>query len=168
MPRVQFGMNEQTRQSLTALIQRPVPLTIDGTGLALYPADFQQVDAMYTSTMDRIRYVPQHKSYSYTNSVIDPVATNPIYLIVDQGFQFYPIALGTASLSYVKTPPKIVWGFTPDANGLPVYDIATSVDPVWYDADCLQVIVRALEFVGVNLQFGQVEQYANKIKTQGQ
>ncbi len=166
--RVQFGMNEQTRQTITALIQRPVPLSVDVTGLSLYPSDFQQVDAMYTVAMDRIRYVAQHKLPATLKSVIDPVATNPIYLIVDEGFQFYPITLGSALLSYVKTPPNIVWGFIPDANGLPVYDAATSKDPIWYDTDCFQVMVRALALVGVNLQIPQLEQYSNLIKTQGQ
>lgn len=166
--KVQFGMNEQVRQSLTALIQKPVPLTVDVNGLSSYPEDFEQVDAMYTTTMDRIRFASQHKLYSYLNSIIDPIATNPIYLLIDTGFQFYPITIGSALLSYVKTPPDIVWGFTLDANGLPLYSQPLSADPIWYDADCLQIIVRALALVGVNLQMPQLEQYSNLIKTQGQ
>jgi hypothetical protein len=166
--RVQFGMSEQVRQSLTAFIQRPVPLTVDVTGLSAYPTDFEQVDAMYTTAMDRIRYVAQHKLPATLKSVIDPVATNPIYLIVDQGFQFYPLSLGSALLSYVKTPPDIKWAFVPDVNGLPVYDPANSADPLWYNVDCFQVMVRALALVGVNLQVPQLEQYSNIIKTQGQ
>lgn len=167
--RVQFGMNESVRQRLTPFIQKPVTLTVDGTGFASYPLDYQQMDAMLTTTLDRVRYVAQHKLYSYINSQIDPVATNPIYIIVDNGFQFYPITIGTALLSYVRTPTPINWGYIPDpSTGLPVYNPGTSTDPEWYDIDCLQVIVRALDLFGVNLQLPQVEQYANRIKIQGQ
>lgn len=169
LSKVQFGMNEEVRQRLTPLIQKPVPLTVDPTGFAPYPTDYQQMDAMYDSTgNNRIRYVAQHKKYSYINSQIDPIATNPIYLIVDTGFQFYPITIGSALLSYIKTPPQIVWGNNPDPNGLPQYDSGTSEDPVFYDVDCLEIISRALSLVGVNLQLPQVEQYAQMIKQGGQ
>lgn len=167
--RVQFGMNESVRQRLTPFIQKPVPLTIDPSGFAPYPSNYQQMDAMLTPSLNRIRYVAQHKEYSYINSQIDPIATNPIYLIVDTGFQFYPTNLGSALLSYVRTPKTINWGFVPDAiTGLPVYAPASSTDPEWYDIDCLQIIVRALSIFGVNLQLPQVEQYANQIKAAGQ
>lgn len=168
IPRVQFGMNESVRQRLTPLIGLPVTLTIDGTGFAPYPSDYQQMDAMTTINQNRIRFVPQHKKYSYINSQIDPVATNPIYLIVDNGFQFYPITLGQAVLSYVKTPPAIVWGYIPDANGLPVYNPATSTDPVWYDIDCYEIISRALKIFGVNMDVPMLVQYGDQIQKQGQ
>lgn len=167
--RVDYSMTEKARQRLTPLIGPLVPLTIDVTGLATYPTDFQQSDAMFDSTgNNRIRYVPQHKKYSYVNSQIDPIATNPIYLIEDAGFRFYPNNLGQAMLSYVKTPPVIVWGYTPDANGLPVYDPALSTDPVWYDVDCYEIIARALKLFGVNLELPIVMQYGEQIIKEGQ
>lgn len=169
VPRVQFGMNETIRQSLTPLIGPPIPLAIDVTGLAPYPDDFQQVDAIYfDSPEDRVRFVAQDKLYSYLRSRIDPVTTNPIYLIQDNGFKFYPIGLTNATLSYVKTPPKTKWAFNPDGNGRPVYDQANSVDPIWYDVDCFDIISRALKMVGVNLQAPAVIQYATELKNVGQ
>lgn len=168
VPRVQFGMNESVRQRLTPLIGLPIPLTIDGTGFAAYPNDYQQMDAMLTTSQSRIRFVPQHKLYSYINSQVDPITTNPIYLIVDNGFQFYPIALGNALLSYVKTPPNIVWGYIPDVNGLPVYNPGTSTDPVWYDVDCYEIISRALKIFGINMDVPLLVQYGDQIQKQGQ
>lgn len=169
VPRVQFGMNETIRQSLTPLIGPPVSLTIDGTGLSPYPSDFQQVDAIYFGNpQDRIRFVSQDRLYSFLSSVIDPVASNPIYLIQNNGFQFYPITLATVSLSYVKTPPKTFWASTPDANGRPIYDPINSVDPIWFDTDIFDVIARALKMVGVNLQAPAVMQYATELKNVGQ
>ena len=168
VPRVQFSMTEATRQSLTPFIDPPATLTIDVTGNAPYPGDFQQVDAMYDINLNRIRYVPQHKLFSYITSVIDPVATNPIYLINSSGFQFYPVTQGQAKLSYVATPNTIVWGFTLDPNGIPVYAPGSSVDPEWYDADCLEIIARALRMLGINLSMNELGQYEQEIKNQGQ
>ena len=174
VPKVQFGMNESVRQRLTPFIKPVVSLTADVTGFAAYPTDYQQMDAMYDSTMNRIRFVPQHKLYSFIYSVIDPINTNPIYIIENNGFRFYPNTNfnGTASpaalLSYVSTPPNIVYGFVLDGNGRYVYNPGTSVDPEWYDIDMAEIIARVLRMCGVNLQNQDVEKFAQEIKIQGQ
>lgn len=166
--RVQYSMTESTRQALTPFISVPVSLTIDSTGLSPYPNDFQQVDAMFDINFNRIRYVPQHKLFSYLNSVIDPIATNPIYLIQSNGFQFYPLTQGAAKLSYISTPNTIVWGYTLDPNGIPVYAPGSSTDPDWYDADCLEITARALRMLGINLSMPELAAYEGEIKNQGQ
>lgn len=175
IPRVQFGMNQQTRQSLTPLIGPFSPLTIDANGFSAYPDDFQQVDAMMTTDDMAIRYCQQHQKQAFLKSRIDPVATNPIYLIEgnddteqDGGFRFYPIELGSAKLSYIKTPPEIKWAFTTDANNRPVYDPVNSFDPVFYDLDMMEILARTLRMFGVSLQANAVSQYATEVKSVGQ
>lgn len=166
--RVEFGQNTIIRTRLAPIIYW-YNLSVDVTGYSPYPGDYLQVDAMLTSTgLNRIRSVQQDSLYSYYNSVIDPVATNPIYLLQDNGFQFYPENITTAKLSYVRNPPDMVWGYTLDGNGIPIYNPATSVDPVWDDASLLDIIVRCLAIIGVNLQTNVLEQYAMTIKNQGQ
>lgn len=167
-PRVEYSQNQNTRQRLTPIIYG-YNLNVDSTGFSPYPGNFQQVDAMWSMYgFSRIRYVEQERLYSTVNSSIDPVATNPIYLIEDNGFRFYPITTGQAKLSYVRTPNTIIWGYTLDANGRPVYDPATSSDPEFYDVDMLEIISRALRMVGLNLQSNEISQYANEITKQGQ
>jgi hypothetical protein len=167
--KVSISLTQTTREILTAFIDPPTTLTIDASGLAPYPDDFQRADAMYTTSMNRIKFVQQDFLWSTLQSRINPVATNPIYIMESDGFRFYPntnynsITLGTALLSYVKTPEAIVWGFNLDANGRPIYSPGTSVDPVWYDLDCMQIIARALHMIGINLQVGAVTQYADEI-----
>ena len=173
--KVEFGMNEVVRQRLTPFIDTPSILYIDSTGKAPYPIYYQQTDAMYIyATMNRFRYVQQHKLFSYLNSTIDPVNTNPIFLIEKNGFQFYPNTeyngtdLGASKISFVRSPNPIFWGSTLDVNGLPVYDPVTSTNPEWYDVDMLNLIARALLMVGINLQATDIVQYANEIKGGGQ
>jgi hypothetical protein len=174
--RINYSQNENIRQRLSPLITEAT-LTINGTsGEAPYPEDYVQADTILTVGFKRVRFVQQDSLYSYYNSTIDPIAFNPIYLLEPTSFQFYPKTLATAYLTYVKDAPEIVWGYTL-VSGRPVYNPAAynpgppasgSQQPVWDNVDLLEIIARALKLVGVSLQIGQVEQYANQVTQQGQ
>jgi hypothetical protein len=164
--RVNYSQNENIRQRLSPLITSAT-LTINGSGEVVYPADYVQTDTIITTAFKRVRYVQQDSLYSYYNSDIDPIATNPIYLLEPTGFQFYPVTLGSAILTYVKDAPEIVWAYT-TVSGRPVYSSGTSVQPVWDNVDLLEIIARALKLIGLNLQDGQVQQYANQVTQTGQ
>lgn len=175
--RIGYSQNENIRQRLTPLITEST-LTIAGNGKVAYPDNYVQTDAIRTTGFDRVKYVQQDSLFSYYNSKIDPIATNPIYLIEPTGFQFYPVTLGTAILTYVKNAPAMVWAYTLDGNGRSVYaptqtgagvtPTTGSVQPVWDDVDILEIIARALKLVGLNLKDGDVQQYANQVTQQGQ
>lgn len=166
--KVSYGLTEVTRQQLEPLISKTT-LTIDGTGYVLYPSGYQYTDTLMMSDgINRIRYVPRNKLYSYLKSQIDPVLTNPIYTIDKLGYTFYPASLGSAILYYVGMPPVITWAYTLDGNGRPIYNPSTSADPVWLDTSMLDIIARALRLVGVNLQSQNIDLYANEIKQGGQ
>lgn len=166
---VEFGQNQMIRQSLAPLIYGAVLSINPSTGIAPFPSDFEYTDAMWgLYSHYNIRFIQQDRLDSYIHSEIDPIAENPVYLLQHEGFHFFPENFGSSRMSYVRTPPPITWGYTVDSNGLPVYNAATSQQPVWADTDMLQIIVRALQMVGVNLQFNAVLQYSNEIKQIGQ
>ena len=167
--RVELGNNSVVRQRLTPVIYG-YTLNINAvTGKSPYPADYIQTDSMYSIYgVRRIRFVDQKNLDGVYNSVIDPIASNPIYLLEDDNFQFYPVSTYQAKLHYVKEPPRIIWGYTEDVNRRPVYSAAASQDPVWDNAAIMEIIVRGLSIVGINLQIGAVLQYAEQIKTQGE
>lgn len=166
---VEIGQNQRIRQSLAPLIYGVVLSPNTSTGIASFPYDFEYVDAMNNpSTFARVRFVQQDSLDSYYNDPIDPVATNPIYLIKHEGFQFYPVNIGSTNLSYVRTPPSIVWGYVLDSNEREVYNPATSQQPIWADTDMHEIIVRALMAIGTGLQVKDVVQYSQYIKDGGQ
>lgn len=165
---VHFSQNQRVRTSIAPLIYGVV-LNVDGTGLSPYPSDFEMVDAMWSVYgFNRIRFTQQDALWSKINSVIDPVATNPLYLMKEEGFQFYPETIAQARLSYVRKTPTIIWAFVEDFNGEPVYDPLNSIDPVWSDTDMYNIIVRVLQSFGVSLQMGVVIDYSQNIKNVGQ
>lgn len=169
---VEFGQNERIRDSVSPLIYGAVLPINSTTGIAPRPSDYEYVDAMFSVYGNyNIRFVQPDRLDSTIHSEIDPIAENPVYLIQHEGFKFHPnrpYGENQAYMSYVRNPPPIVWGYNLDSNGIPVWNPATSQDPVWSETDCLQIIVRALAIAGVNLQFGVVLQYANDIKNNGQ
>lgn len=166
--RVEFGQNTVIRQRLTPIIYG-YNLTIDATGFSPYPGDYLQQDAMWSFYgYNRIREVQQQYFYSIYNSVIDPVTSWPVYMLEYDGFRFFPNNTNQAKLSYVRNPPDMIWGYTLNVNGIPVYNPASSTQPVWDDASILEIIVRALRIIGVNLQYNDVNAYANEIKQIGQ
>jgi hypothetical protein len=118
--RVEFGQNSVIRQRLSPIIVK-VTNTIDVTGFSPYPSNYLQTDAIMTTAFERIRFVQQDSLYSYYNSAVDPVGSNPIYLLEPTGFRFYPITLGTAIVSYVKNPTDMSWAYKKDSNSRPVY-----------------------------------------------
>jgi hypothetical protein len=171
-PRVMYSQNRNVRQRLTPFIYGK-QLSVGGDGLAPYPDDYIQTDAMWSIYGNRkVRYAPQNKLDSMVNSTIDPVATKPVFAIEDNGFRFYPNDIGAAKLSYVRMPRQIVWANVYanvyGQNNRPTYDPANSVDPEWDDVEMMEIIGKALRMVGVNLQANEISQYAQEIKIQGQ
>ncbi len=166
---VAFSGNQKIRTSLAPLIYSTILPVNSTTGIADYPNDFEQVDAMNsTYNIYRIRFQPQDRLWSAARSVISPVERNPLYYMNEYGFNFLPTTIGSARMSYVRKPPPIHWGYTLDGNDIPVYDAAKSQQPIWGETDMMNIIVRALSLVGVNLQLGAVQQYAEVIKNGGQ
>lgn len=169
---VEFGQNERLRESLAPFIYNTIIPVNSTTGIAPFPDDYEYTDSMWgVYGQYNIRFVQQPTLASYVHSEIDPVSTNPIYLLRHEGFEFFPArpyGENQAKMSYVRKPPSIVWGYVLDSNGVPAWNPATSQNPVWGETDILQVLVRALQYIGVNLQFGLVIQYANEVKNQGQ
>lgn len=169
---VEFGQNERIRDSISPLIYNVILNINSTTGISPRPSDFEYMDAMWGVYGNyNIRFAQQDRLDSYIHSSIDPVVSNPVYLIRHEGFQFFPdrpFGENQAKMSYVRNPPSIVWGYVLDSNDRPVYNPATSQQPIWSDSDILQVVMRALQFVGCNLQLSTIMGYAQEIKQNGQ
>lgn len=170
IPAAAWGMTARVRSSLTPFITDPVTIAVNVvTGSVTEPADYEMWDAMFWGpTRKRVKFIQQGRLASHVNSTINPIANNPVFLSVKDGFLVYPFNIGNIELSYIRTPATIHWGYTIDLNGEPVYDPGTSTDPEWQRFDCLQIIIRAMRIMGVSLQDADVNQYATEIKTVGQ
>jgi hypothetical protein len=170
IPPTAWGMTARIRESLTPFILPPTTIAVNSTtGEATLPGDYEMWDAMnWGANMDRVKFIQQGRLYSHLNSKINPIERNPVFLSVKDNLTVYPKSIGSVSLSYIRTPATINWGFTLDLNGRPVYDSATSTNPEWQRVDCMEIMARALRMMGVNLSAAQVSQFANEIKNVSQ
>jgi len=159
---VEFGQNQRIRDSIAPLIYNAILPINSTTGIASRPSDYEYPDAMWGVYGNyNIRFVQQDRHDSYVHSQIDLVTINPVYLIRHEGFQFFPdrpFGENQAKMSYVRNPPSIVWGYVRDSNDQPVWNPATSQNPIWSDTDCLQIITRALMLAASTFTFNA---YAN-------
>lgn len=171
IPVVAFGETQRIRTSIAPLIYEKIIPVNNITGIGSFPYGFLQVDAMWGQYgYYNIRFTEQDRLSSNIRSVIDtPTTQEAVYLIRHEGFQFFPETIGNVRCSYVSNPPSMRWGYTLNpVTEIPEYNAATTSQPVWSDTDMLNIIVRALAIIGVNLQFGEVLQYSNDIKKGGQ
>jgi hypothetical protein len=169
VPPAAWGMTARIRESLTPFIQPPTTISVNGTtGIANNPPDYEMWDAMYWGIYkNRVKFIQQGRLDSHINSTINPISRNPVFLSIYNGFQVYPNSIGNVALSYIRSPRPIRWGYTLDVNGRAVYNAALSSQPQWQREDIIEVIMRAMRMMGVNLQAAQVIQYAEQIKNQG-
>ena len=163
---VEIGQNSHIYETLSPFIL-DLPISVNSAGLAVKPNDFQCAVNMATATNDNIRFVQKSEWTYWIKSVIDPIATNPIYTIDKTGLIFAPTNLGSAVFTYVQSSPDFIWNFD-IVDDIPVYNSVGSVGLSWLDRDVFDVVAKALTFVGVNLQSAAVEQFAQGIKTGGQ
>lgn len=164
---VEIGQNQRVSQSISPLIYGAI-LNVYASGISPFPNDYEYTNAMWgVYGHYNIRFVGQDRLDTTIHSTIDPIADNPIYLINHEGFQFFPENIGMAKLSYVRTPPSIIWGYDLDSNSRPVWNPMKSQEPVWADTDMMNIISRALNLVGVNLQMNVLMGYANDVKNNG-
>ena len=164
--RIDYSQNEKIRQQMSPCVYNAVLSTLSGS--AMYPPDFILVDAMLTSDNKQIRFISQDRLANFLADTIDPISENPGYTIDSQGFTFYPSALSGIKCAYVRKAREIKYATTLDVNGREIYDAVNSIDPIWSELDCFEIVVRALAVLGVPMQLAQVQNYARDIKLNGQ
>lgn len=164
--RIDYSHNQKIRQRLTHSIYN-YNLTVT-SGVSPFPGDYLLTDALRTTTDQAIRFASQDRLAAFLDDQIDPVATNPCFVIASNGFTIYPDTITSARLTYVRKAPEIRYAVTYNGNNQPIYDPANSLSPVWSEIDCYEIVVRALAMMGVPLQLQQVQAYANNIKVNGQ
>jgi hypothetical protein len=147
-------------------------LTTNSTGFVAYPSGYEHATGIMVSYYDNItqqndvnglRIYKEDELPDALKSQIRPVTyTSPIGTLRKTGIQVYPKnAIYTLEISYLSTPVKPVYGYT--VSGIvETYDPSTSTHLQWADTYIMPVLMRTLEYLGVNMQDPNVVQYANE------
>lgn len=167
MPR---GMIEDAAvsQSLSPFVVQAT-LTIDSSGQATMPTNMIQALALRISDR-KVTYINKGQIYSVVNSDIDaPSVANHLYYYTeyDTYYKFWPASSASATLDYIKDCDDIVYAYTPDANGLPVYDAGNSTQAEWGSIDLELITKRTLKMFGIHFSSQEFAGYGQSIINNG-
>ena len=139
------------------------------TGNATKPADFNKLLSMATpSGYGVYRYEENRLAQRLTDS-IDPVNEENAFYVEDNGkWVVYPTTLATVTIKYLKLPTNVVWNYTTDGQGRPVYNPIGSVDPVWMDNDIDELIGRACKILGISIKENALVSYGQGVLQNGE
>lgn len=162
-------IQDETILQKLAPFTKPVTLTIMAAN-ADKPSDFVYRLALRINGKDC--YKINHGQIATVNdSVIDApsTATDTYYFTEYQGYYYFlprtlpTVSITTAALDYIYTPTNIKWGFTYATNGQQIYDVGSSIQPLWLTNDCREITKRVLKSMGLTFKDKDFENFGNSV-----
>lgn len=147
---------------LRPLVYGPITIPINTSGNFNYPAGFMWPDAFHKTDFKPITEVDSDEYPHVKHSTFEPPTADYPVLIFRNPYGFIdPYNIGNFSMSYVKTPPDPIWGYT-EQSGVAVYDPNSSqdftVNP--YTNAHMEICCIILASVGIRLSVDQLTAYA--------
>ncbi len=178
VPRIAYEVTQKISDDLRAFKKQP-NVILDSAGHLALPSDYVHLISLRYKTGTNvsgvvvpkyidIKIVDEDKEYYRLGStIVPPTKKHPIGVLKSNYVQIYPTNITTVQLSYLSQPPKPVWGYTM-VNNRPVFNSATSVDLLWPDVVINDIVILALSYVGISIKDGDLSQYTQIQKQQGQ
>ncbi len=167
VPRVGIAMTDNVMSRLTPFQASATPAVASGS--ANKPADFNKLLSMLTASNNRIQRVEENRLAERLNDSIDPASeTNAFFVEKPTAWSIYPSTIASIKVNYLKVPNNVVWGYTLDGSGRPVYSAGTSTDPVWYDNDIDEIIARACKILGISIKENALVSYGQSVINTGE
>lgn len=178
VPKIAYEVTQKISDDLRAFKKQP-NVILDRSGHLALPSDYvhlislryktgTNVDGVVVPKYVDIKIIDEDKEYYRLGSgIVAPTKKFPIGVLKSDYVQIYPTNITTVQLSYLSQPPKPVWGYTM-INNRPVFNAATSVDLLWPDVVINDIVILALSYVGISIKDGDLLNYTQQQKAQGQ
>ena len=139
-----------------AVLDNPV---VVGTTNVLY-----RLGSVFYKDTDLGQYVqPNELKQLLLSPLTQPTENFPIYTYVENVVKVYPSTINDdISISYLKKPNNVVWGFTTNTVGAFIYAVGTSVQFELDVTDQDELIMRILAYAGVIIQDPTIIQTASQ------
>ena len=136
---------------------------------ATKPIVFNKLLAMYTANNYRVYRLEENRFAERIQDSIDPIdEANAFYVEQSTNWRIYPATLASLTLKYLTVPADVVWAYTTDGSGRPVYTPTGSVDPLWNNNDIDEIVARAAKIVGVSFKEGALTQFGEQVIAKGE
>jgi hypothetical protein len=159
----QYGYESTWRihEDLRPFIYGPITIPIRSDGNFDYPYGYIWPDAIHKNNFWPIKRITSDQYPFIKHSQITPPDTDYPVCVLRNPYGFIdPYSIASFGMSYVKTPPDPIWGYTV-VSGAPVFDPSTSIDLMIPPMSYQEVALLILQHVGINLSALQVTEYAN-------
>lgn len=167
----EFMQTQYVHEAIRPFRRQAVSSTT-ATGFLVYPSGYQHATGSMASYYDNTlqqNFIAPLKIYkddelpdALSSQVRKVTNQAPIGHLTNTGLQVYPkSAVYTITLFYLATPTKPLYSYT-KSDATETHDPLTSTDLEWADTYIMPVLMKALEYLGLNIQRPEVVQYANE------
>lgn len=135
-----------------------ITISTDSLGFVAYPTRYAEMQGVYKTingVVKDVREVLYNELTQNLNSVIYPIAENPIYVKKQLGITAYPLGIQSLDMEYLAKPTTPIMGYTTNTNNI-VYNPTTSVQLEFDTQYYYEIILLALPYIGVNLSNQEV------------
>lgn len=101
------------------------------------------------------------------NSITKPSLGDPVCMFQASEIWFRPKAVNYIQFTYLRLPITPVYAYTVNADDSYSYDAANSTEMEWDDIDKIEIAKIILADAGINLNKGDITQYAELLKAKG-
>jgi hypothetical protein len=151
--------------------QRTGATTYVGPHFTLTPTDIYRLGTVYSGGAQLSQYAQRNEiTQLLLSPLTQPTASFPIYLYENNLLYVYPTTIQAGiTISYLKTPADVTWGYSVGALGQFLYSAGTSVDFELSVTEQTNVITRVLAYAGVIINDPTIIQVAaQEIQTEEQ
>lgn len=166
-PRVAYGMTIAVHDHL-APFKNIYTSASTSTGLVTLPSDYMHLIHVSNYNVSVPVLSEDELSYRMSSYIAAPTSNEPVAIISGKGkVQLYPKQqYSTLEIHYLERPAKPVFGFTQSGRTI-TYDSGTSTQMEWNEPALNAIIMRAVQYLGVNLEDQLAVSYAEGKIQQG-
>jgi len=151
IPRVAYGMTSAVHDHLSPFKAQSTSAS-NSSGVATLPSDYMHIIAVRKNDSMVPIISEDELGIRLESYIFAPSSTEPVALINGKGaIQFYPKEThSTLSIDYLVRPDKPVFGYTQSGRTI-TYNSGTSTQMEWNEPALNAIIMRAVQYLGVNL-----------------
>ena len=135
-----------------------------GPHFTLTPTDIYRLGTVFYNSVALTQYAQRNEvTQLLLSPLTQPTNDFPIYLYENNLLYVYPTTIQTGiTISYLKTPADVIWGYGTGNLGQFVYNAGTSTDFELNVSEQTNVITRVLAYAGVVINDPTIIQVASQ------
>lgn len=171
VPNIAYGVSQRINDSL-APFKKNATFTSDSTGLITLPSDYLHLLSLNTNEVSAdagrtvyrpVQIINEDELIERLESQVCPVSlSDPIGIInSEKKIQLFPTSTQVGKIYYMRRPVVPVYGYTQTGRVI-TYDAGTSTQLEWDEVNINHIMVKALEYLGINLSANDLTTMMNE------